>query len=566
MKLKFGTVAFSYAGSYMAFSYPQDKGDGYENDLTLRNIYGLFEDQDNFPIYLLDEREQRLEGTISCSESELLLKSGQYELRMCFQDANTVWLKANTKVIITKRCSNEYDRVMCHSDGIWEMTGNHASMMFYTHEGVIDNKSLYSSNGQTCIKSCLEMIPSNNGTFLCQVTLAGLSYQKPEESTYEASLIRTKQIYNKFSLKYKTKIRRYIETVNEAAYIIWSSIVKPEGYVKYPTILMSKNKMNMVWSWDYAINAFAIVDKNPELAYDQFLAIIESQDEYGAYADCFSARNMIRNFVKPPIQGFVLKKMFEIEEPSRDIKIRLYNSVKKFTIWWFAYRGYEDGIPEYHHGNDSGWDNSTVFSRGLPVQSPDLCAWLVEQMDFLAILAEQLGLSEEANEWATKSKTLCSDILKYFVKDGEFIAYKVPEMQTVSCDSLLLYIPLILGERLPEKIRKNMLEKLLNRDMFFTDYGFASEALNSEYFMEDGYWRGAIWPPTAWIFVEILYRNGKYSAALESAKSFCELCRKYGFFENYSAIDGHGLRDSGYTWSASVFLILLRDYLEKEKF
>ena len=128
---------------------------------------------------------------------------------------------------------------------------------------------------------------------------------------------------------------------------------------------------------------------------------------------------------------------------------------------------------------------------------------------------------------------------------------------------MLLYIPLILGERLPEDLRKTMLDKLLTSGKFITDYGIASEPVDSEYFIEDGYWRGAIWPPTAFIMTELLMKNGKTEEALKNAESFCDLCAERGFYENYSAIDGRGLRDSGFTWTDSVFIILLRDYLEK---
>lgn len=562
MLLDLETVPFSYAGSYLAFSYPLGQGKGHERDLAIRNIHQPVDEQDNFPICFLDENGQKMDGEITSSEIELILKNAGRELRICFQDENTVCMKANTSIMLVKSQNNIYDRVMCHDYGVWEMTGEEYSLWFKIKEGSIENHSVWAADGMRCEKSCIYMRPGEKGEFLCQMTLSGISYEEPEDISYEQALEKTKRKYEKFSTLFFTRFNNYKEAVDEAIYILWSSIVKPEGYIKYPTILMSKNKMNRVWSWDYAINALAVVDKVSELAYGQFLSMEGCQDEYGAFADCYSARTLIRNFVKPPIQGFVLRKMFQIKKPDRETMERLYDSVSKFTEWWFRYRGRMDGIPEYHHGNDSGWDNSTVFSMGLPVKSPDLCTWLIEQMDFLSELALELGRKEEGIKWKIDSEKLLERMLKFFVKDDTFVAYKIPEMYVVSNESLLNYVPLLLNKRLPERLRQNMLNNLLKKEKYISIYGIASEALDSPYFVEDGYWRGAVWPPTAWIFTEILMRNGKSKEAIKNAEGFCQMCREQGFFENYSAIDGHGLRDSGYTWTASTFLILLRDYIK----
>ncbi|MCA5011038.1 hypothetical protein HP393_21560, partial [Clostridioides difficile] len=93
-----------------------------------------------------------------------------------------------------------------------------------------------------------------------------------------------------------------------------------------------------------------------------------------------------------------------------------------------------------------------VFRLGLPVQSPDLSAWLVLQMEFLEHTARQLGWLSEAEAWKEKGENLFTKLLAYFVRDGRFEAVKIPEMEVVTSDSLILYLPLILGERLPEKL------------------------------------------------------------------------------------------------------------------
>jgi len=197
----------------------------------------------------------------------------------------------------------------------------------------------------------------------------------------------------------------------------------------------------------------------------------------------------------------------------------------------------------------------------LPVQSPDLSAWLVLQMEFLEHTARQLGWLSEAEEWKEKGESLFSKLLTYFVRDGRFEAMKIPGMEVVPSDSLILYLPLILGERLPEKLRENLISGLLEKGHLAGPWGFASEPLDSMLFEEDGYWRGAVWPAAAMILSDALRQCGRQKEARFYAESFCRLCAENGFYENYSALDGRGLRDHGFTWTASVFLILLRDYV-----
>lgn len=70
----------------------------------------------------------------------------------------------------------------------------------------------------------------------------------------------------------------------------------------------------------------------------------------------------------------------------------VYDALVKWTYWWLTYRDDDnDGIPQYNHGNESGWDNGTAFSGGVPIECPDLTAYLIIQMDVLADIAGRLG-------------------------------------------------------------------------------------------------------------------------------------------------------------------------------
>ena len=71
----------------------------------------------------------------------------------------------------------------------------------------------------------------------------------------------------------------------------------------------------------------------------------------------------------------------------------MYASLSAQARWWLDHRRIAgSALPYYLHGNDSGWDNSTMFDRGVPLNAPDLAALMVLQMDSLAELADEPGL------------------------------------------------------------------------------------------------------------------------------------------------------------------------------
>lgn len=91
---------------------------------------------------------------------------------------------------------------------------------------------------------------------------------------------------------------------------------------------------------------------------------------------------------------------------------------------------------------------------------------------------------------------------KCFV-NGLPTAFQSGTHKVVENQSLLPYLCLILGDRLPKEYRKNMIDKL-KCGRFITDHGFA---------------------------------------------------------ENYNAVTGEGLRDRAYTWTSSGVFILAEEYL-----
>jgi len=349
-----------------------------------------------------------------------------------------------------------------------------------------------------------------------------------------------------------------------AAYVNWASVVAPGGYLKHPAMLMSKNWMTLLWSWDHCFNAMAVSYKDPELAWQQFELPFDNQDAHGALPDTIGNASRGFGYNKPPIHGWTLTWMMH-NGGYRDSKhlAAIYAPLALWTNWFFKYRdSNSDGFPEYDHGNDSGWDNSTVMLTGVPVESPDLDSFLILQMDTLASIAHTLGKEQEASAWKTRSDQLLKNMLGKFWKGDHFVAYRAQDGAEIDSDSLLLHLPLVLGKRLPVEVREKLVAGLMKPGNFRTTNGFATERLTSSYYTPDGYWRGPIWAPTTMLLAEGLDGAGENKLATNLRADFCRMAQQSGMSENFNAVTGAGLRDPAYTWTSSVYLIFAHQLWE----
>ena len=346
-----------------------------------------------------------------------------------------------------------------------------------------------------------------------------------------------------------------------AAYTLWSATVSPQGSVTRETVLMSKHWMDRVWSWDHVFNALALAGADPDLALDQFLAPFDHQDEYGALPDSVGHADLLFNFVKPPVHGWAfvrLRSTLSRELTASELQ-RVHDVLAQWSRYWLDHRRAPGRpLPSYQHGNDSGWDNATTFDRHRVVESPDLAAYLVLQLELLEDLGAELGL--EVDRWAEERRSLTDALLDELWTPEGFTAVHAPSGECSTATSLLMLMPLVLGRRLPEDVREVMVARL---QQHLTQHGAATEPPTSPLYEPDGYWRGPIWAPSTALLESGLRESGYDALADELSARFRELCETSGFAENFDAVTGEGLRDRAYTWTAAVYLTLCADMVRR---
>lgn len=563
MEIDLRSVPFSRNGAYLAFSILPAAG-GWPAGLYLRSVHGgaLAARPDGRLALVEGLRDGRVVPCrTSAAMEELVLRAGKSTLRICISEPYVVRVRGEGLGLRLTLDARAGDLLLPGPEGRWRVNspGLLLQMMATAMQGCWQVRS------EEGARLALELLPEQpDGA--CEGALEEYASswlpRAYEEPFAECAAGVAWELEH--WLEHMPALPREYEAARRlAAYILWSGEVEPEGHYLRPVILMSKNWMTNVWAWDHCFNALALSYHKQVAAWDQLMTLFDQQDENGALPDMVNDRSLAWNFCKPPVHGWALGWMMAHNGVIRTDQARqIYGPLCRWTEWWFSFRDDDrDGLPQYHHGNDSGWDNATPFIVGLPLESPDLCAFLILQMETLARLAAQLNDVEESESWQRRSEELLERLLAHFWQGDHFVALRSGDHLVADTESLFLYLPLILGKRLPQAVLRELIGGLVRPGRFLTPYGLATESPASPLYTPDGYWRGPIWAPATLLLVEGLAASGELDLARDIAKRFCDLVARNGCAENFDALTGAPLRDKAYTWTASVFLVLAHEYL-----
>jgi hypothetical protein len=352
----------------------------------------------------------------------------------------------------------------------------------------------------------------------------------------------------------------------EAAWhVLWCSFVRAEGNLAYDTMFVNKDFMTAVWSWDHCFHALGIARGDFKAGVEQFLLPFTRQDETGKMPDLWKAPDIeFWGITKPPTHGWCLLKLMDIGEIDRATLKWIYPRLVKWTEYWFRERDDDnDGIPNYtEDGCDSGMDNSTVYDVGGKLETPDLSAYLVIQMQALVIVARKLDDEEAAKSWEARRETLLTKFYEHFWKDGRFVCVRTGTHEfDPEPTAFLPNMPLVLGADLEKEKFDKCVSELETR--FLSDYGIASEDPKSKKYEADSYWRGPIWAPADYLIADGLRQGGRGDLAKEMARRYCDMIKYQagGNYENFDPKNGEGNRAIGFSWSAAVNLMFMWDYL-----
>ncbi|ROP63735.1 amylo-alpha-1,6-glucosidase [Curtobacterium sp. ZW137] len=561
------TTPFSRRGSYFAVSRVADPSlrapDQHEHGVYLRTVRGDARHREILRL-LLDGGADAMSETTA---GRLVLRHDGTAVEVVLDGPGRAYLRVTGgSVTLDFRAASQYDAVLPERDGVWRFVDSGANRNYRLR--VTGGTARFDArwDGIRNSEARLRVTPGDTdgfatGSAVIVIDEYGSAVRDDRPAPVADVAAAAQADFDAWWRLHGGDQRgdpRLDDAVRLATFVTWAAIVPAGGLLRRESMLMSKNRMTNVWSWDHCFNAMALW-RNPDAAADQLFAVFDHQDEHGCLPDYVNDAGVERNFVKPPIHGWSIGHLMDRGGLTADAVAALYTPLGRWTDWWFAHRVYsDDGVPSYNHGNDSGWDNATTFGVGVPVQSPDLLAYLALQMRTLGRMADALGRRTEATAWRTRADATIRMLCERFWVDGRFVARDTRTGAVIDADSLITLMPLVLGELLPAEQRAASVERLFNGG-YLTRNGLATEPLWSPLYEADGYWRGPIWAPSTMLLVDGLARAGYADLAADIRDRFVDTCAAAGMAENFDAVTGAGLRDRSMTWTASVFLTMVSE-------
>ena len=562
-------VPFSRYGSYLAFSHlPAAEPPG----LYLRTVHDNASSQEIFHVELIDQGVSVPFREVATPAS-LRLEADAGYVEIVFAEASVIRLHGEgvgARLTLDTRggyCNRgeRFDHAFSPDGVRWEVNSFSRKIKFalIPLAGTLQVDAPW--NIVRCEQVVANFLPdSSTRIFECALdAYDSVWLERAYPQPFDACRAEAEGEFARWRDLMPTVPARYVEAGELAAYINWTSVVAPAGHITRTVMLMSKNWMSRIWSWDHCFNALALVEKNPAFAWDQLMIFIDNQHPQGVFPDSLGHTTQVWSFCKPPIHGWALRLMLKRTDWITSERLQeVYVPLCRWTEWWLNFRDdNHNGIPQYNHGNDSGWDNATVFDQGLPVESPDLSAFLVIQMDTLAEVALRIGRRTESQRWQARADELLQRLIAHLWNGDQFFSRRSVTQDVTGIDSLINFLPILLGKRLPNEIQSKLVAGLRR---FITDHGLATENPSSPEYDPDGYWRGPIWAPPTMMIAYGLNAVGERELALDISRKFCEMIRRSGMAENFDALTGTGLRDGAYTWTSSVFAILAHEFLFDE--
>lgn len=415
-------ISFSAPGSFLAIAEPSQrahsqgplKGQPISQGLFLRSIHGRSNPPEIFRLALSPVTGTE---TASATPDTLRLENGQGgRVEICFESLTRLRIRCEgTGLQLLREEWRPFDYIVPRRDGTWEINSyqNRMNIGLRALRGEIRVDALWERVRCSSMTVDLLCPPDGAGEFLIE-EFDRVWTPETEHASFTACQELSRRAWETWREWFPKSTDPALNAATDlAAYINASCIAGPSGHLLRPAMLMSKYKMRNYWTWDHCFNALALWPMQPELALDQLLLAFDHQSPEGGMPCSMNDETLFWHNAKPPVHGWTLSRMREQQELPREVLADFYPKLCAWTDWWFTHRDDDqDGLPQADHGNDTGWDNASVFDHGPGVNTPDIPAYLILQMQACADLARDLGLAAESESWRRRSETLLKRMIE----------------------------------------------------------------------------------------------------------------------------------------------------------
>ena len=292
----------------------------------------------------------------------------------------------------------------------------------------------------------------------------------------------------------------------------------------------TKFGVSIPYFWDSMISAVGAREFDYALSQETIEAFLRNATPRGSLP--FSLADTHRaGEGQAPILGWAAWKTY-MRSRDRAWLARVYPGMRSYVEYWLKYRSSARGLVMFSNtgeiaDNDARWDpafGGKPISYGMStpplkgIESPDVNAFIFNEMKFLGLAAAELGLDSQSRDWSSRREKLGQRIVEtmYFPEEAMFYDVKEGTREKFSgVKNPNMFLPLWAGVPLPEREVKRVIERhLLNPAEFFrADMPIPSLSLDHPGFDPTAYWRGRIWPHINFWMMQALWRHGYHAEA-----------------------------------------------------
>jgi putative isomerase len=352
-----------------------------------------------------------------------------------------------------------------------------------------------------------------------------------------------------------------------------------------------------IWLTDTTVNAMLTATIDEELAQENLAALRAHQTLAGNFPCLVTGHDAWPDRTQAPIVS-LLVWLTHLRDGDPKWLTENYPALARNHAWWWATRdGNGNGILEYGSSDvgdglyvgtklaakdESFMDNSPMHdeahfiaaSRTLDMEDVGLNCLLTLDAEILSLMAQKLGLSEEAQAHAATASSHRARIQTHFWDDKrQHFTNRLWSGKFADAITPTSFYPLLCGAADAAQTQA-LLKSLADPAQFGGPFGLPSVSRNHPSFTDNVYWRGRIWPILNWLVWLGLKRANAQEAATDlldkSTKLFAPAWQNRLAPENFNATTGEGLdqpdTDSFYSWTALLPHMQLSGLIDVDPF
>ncbi|NLF49504.1 MAG: hypothetical protein GX577_00055 [Leptolinea sp.] len=508
----------------------------------------------------VDASGNELETRLDSQPDRVVFHTNIGDFTLAFADPETLFLSLpETACGVRFRANMDLGQID-RRGGVLRVTGDIRRNLAYTTNRVIieNDLEMFNETGQQVTL----MVQAGKGGMLVNLTprLGFNRYIQSEDDVLTKARLRWEEWFSSVPPVLPEYHLQYLY----AWWLMAAGIISTRFFTTREVLTPSKIHYVGVWQWDALFHALAYRHGHVRLAKDQLRILLDHQREDGMLPDAIHDEGTVTHLdfpieadvTKPPLLAWTIWKIFETTG-DREFLEETYEAVVRWITWWLRRNDRDgDGLCEYGHPFSSGLDDSPLWDGGMPVCSPDLNAYLVLQMQYLAKIAAEIGEAHDAINWNQRAAIMMGriDEILWDEEAGLYLARK--DGQPIRLKTPFSLFPLLVENS--DKTKAEQLAKhIFNKETFWSKFPVPSVAVDETTFDPEQMWRGPTWVNVNYLLVEGLERSGFVEEARKLRRVTLKmLMRLPDFFEYYNPLTGQpGAKAAPiFGWSAAMFI------------